>query len=84
MYDELEQVAPSDYEIEDVKEKWGMLDIFDWHGNEKTDEVIHKYVELSKVTCVNCGKPATRRSTGWISPYCNDCGPEYEKFISLG
>lgn len=25
-----------------------------------------------------CGKPATQITTGWISPYCDDCIPQYE------
>ena len=37
------------------------------------EKIIPKYEELSYHTCINCGKPATKRSTGWICPYCDDC-----------
>ena len=80
MYDELEKAAPEGYKVGDVKEKWGMLDVFDWHGNDETDQIIKRYVELSKKTCIYCGKPATRTSLGWISPFCDRCGPEDDMY----
>ena len=36
-------------------------------------EIIEKYENLSYHTCINCGKPATKISTGWICPYCDNC-----------
>lgn len=35
--------------------------------------IIEKYSEISYKTCINCGKSATKISTGWISPYCDNC-----------
>ena len=34
---------------------------------------VDKYENLSYHTCINCGKPATKISTGWICPYCDNC-----------
>ena len=36
-------------------------------------EIIEKYTEISKRVCVSCGKPATRITTGWICPFCDEC-----------
>ena len=66
------------YMIVQIKEKYGMLR---WYDNGYTDEVesiIEKYEEISKRTCIICGKPATVMTTGWISPYCDDCIPEFK------
>ena len=63
-----------DYRILQIKEKWGRLC---WYAcgdtSEIMEKIIPKYEELSYHTCINCGKPATKRSTGWICPYCDDC-----------
>ena len=65
------------YRIWEIKEKWGCLR---WYDNSVPDliqtrlnEVIKKYENLSEETCIECGAPATRISTGWISPYCDGC-----------
>lgn len=47
-------------------------------------DIIRKYERLSKRTCINCGKPATKISTGWISPWCDDCANnKYESYIPI-
>lgn len=64
-----------DYRVVQIKEKFGTLR---WYDNGNTDagyKIISKYEALSARTCICCGKPATRISTGWISPYCDDCCP---------
>lgn len=63
-----------EYRIMQIKEKYGFLHWYDAGGNiEIMREIIPKYEELSYYTCINCGIPATKRSTGWICPYCDDC-----------
>lgn len=63
-----------EYRIMQIKEKYGFLHWYDAEGNiEIMREIIPKYEELSYHTCINCGKPATKRSTGWICPYCDNC-----------
>ena len=63
-----------EYRIVQIKEKYGFLHWYDAGGNiEIMREIIPKYEELSYHTCINCGKPATKRSTGWICPYCDNC-----------
>lgn len=63
------------YRITQIKEKMGYLHWYDSGipKDSKVWNIIEKYSEISYKTCINCGKPATKISTGWISPYCNDC-----------
>lgn len=63
------------YRIVQIKEKWGYLHWYDGGTpkDSKIYDIIRKYEQISAKTCVVCGKPATKMSTGWISPYCDDC-----------
>ncbi len=61
------------YRITQIKEKFGALRWYD-NGNTKEGyDVLSKYEALSERTCIRCGKPATKITTGWISPFCDDC-----------
>lgn len=66
--------ALNDYRIVQIKEKYGYLR---WYDNGCTErwcrEILPKYEALSERTCIRCGKPATLISTGWISPWCDEC-----------
>lgn len=65
------------YRIMQIKEKFGLLRWYDSSTTEKIiREIIPKYEALSKKICINCGNPATKVSTGWISPYCDKCAPK--------
>ena len=63
------------YRIVQIKEKWGYLHWYDsgTPKDSKIYDIIRKYEEVSAKTCGVCGKPATKISKGWISPYCDDC-----------
>lgn len=67
-----------------IKEKYGELR---WYANwytKEIEEILDKYSKLSRKTCIVCGKPATKISTGWISPYCDDCANnQYEEYIPI-
>lgn len=66
------------YRITQIKEKFGYLRWYDFGCTEKMlHEIIPKYENLSAYTCICCGKPATKITTGWISPYCDDCVPKH-------
>ena len=68
--------ARKDFEILDVKEKYGTLRIYtNWYTKE-FEAIKKKYEDLSIYTCCVCGAPATKISTGWICPYCDDHAPE--------
>ena len=66
-----------DYHIIQIKEKFGELRWYDngyvREGKEDYWNIMDKYALKSIYTCIECGKPATRISKGWISPYCDDC-----------
>ncbi len=66
-----------DYRVVQIKEKFGALC---WYDNGAPDsiyrelqDIIYKYEEISKHTCIWCGRPATKISLGWISPWCDNC-----------
>ena len=73
-----------------IKEKYGQLTVYwnfpdkDYYtdvDNKDIEEIIptieniiKKYTEISKNTCVTCGKAATYTSTwAYIAPFCDDC-----------
>lgn len=59
--------------ITQLKEKYGYFRQYFSHYTDKLREVISKYENMSKRICIHCGKPATKISTGWISPWCDNC-----------
>lgn len=75
------------YRITQIKEKYGTLRWYDFGCTERMlREIIPKYEHLSAKTCIKCGNPATKVSTGWISPYCDACANkigQYERFIPI-
>lgn len=71
----------NEYKLCQVKEKYGGLR---WYDNGAPEEIwdeyqdiIEKYELLSEKTCVVCGAPATKVSTGWICPFCDKCTEEF-------
>ena len=75
------------YLIAQIKEKYGTLRWYDFGCTERLlHEIIPKYEKMSARTCIRCEDPATKISTGWISPYCDACADEigrYERFIPI-
>ena len=76
------------YRITQIKEKFGSLCWY-YGGvpssiSQKLHDCVNKYGKLSFRTCISCGKPATVMSTGWISPFCDDCSKSVrDKFIPI-
>lgn len=63
------------WRIVQLKEKYGSLRLYD-NGTKigsRIKNIIHKYEDLSMRTCAVCGEPATRVTTGYILPLCDDC-----------
>ena len=60
------------YRIMQIKEKFGELRWYDEFSTQDIQDIINKYEDISRHTCIVCGKPATKMSTGWICPYCNE------------
>lgn len=67
----------NDYHILQIKEKFGELTWYDTGVPieifDSFQAIIDKYTSISRKTCVKCGNPATRISTGWVNPFCDDC-----------
>ena len=66
-----------DYRIAQVKEKFGGLRWYDEGApasiyRELVDTIV-KYEMLSYRTCICCGRPATKISKDWVSPFCDEC-----------
>ena len=76
-----------DFIILDVKEKYGAMRAYwawadrDYDENEaqdrneltnKIEAIISKYEKISENTCAICGKPATKFTTGWVWPVCDE------------
>ena len=59
--------------ITQLKEKYGELRQYFSYYTDDLCKIIKKYEDLSRITCIKCGKPATKISINWICPYCNDC-----------
>lgn len=62
-----------EFRITQIKEKFGELRFYTNWTTDEIEAIINKYTKLSRKTCINCGKSATVITTGWISPFCNDC-----------
>ena len=63
----------TDYEVTDVKEKWGRLHWYDNGPSQLYGDVIAKYEIMSLDLCVRCGKKASHVSRGYMLPFCEDC-----------
>lgn len=56
--------------FEQVKEKFGFLNIYHRGGDEYTDGVLRMAEEMSRHTCEECGNIGYPTTTGWIRTLC--------------
>lgn len=63
----------NEYFITQIKEKYGSLRWYDFGIIPEAYDIVKKYENLSRKTCIECGEPATKISIGYISPYCDKC-----------
>lgn len=75
--DKLRPETAADFRVLQIKEKFGQLRFYTNWVTEGIDEVIRRYENLSERTCIECGAPATKITTGWISPFCDKCAKVY-------
>ena len=68
-----EDSCEDEFEFVQIKEKYGSLRLYAVGYGDNTQEVLSKYEELSKYICGHCGKPATKITTGWYYPLCDEC-----------
>lgn len=72
-----------EYRITQIKEKWGSLHWYSGAAPQEVHDIVSKYEGTSQRICVNCGKPATKISLGWISPFCDDCVDNRMNYIPI-
>lgn len=58
------------FKFSDIKEKWGTLHIYTFGCSEECHKLFDRYEELSSHCCIECGRKAHYRTTGYILPYC--------------
>lgn len=81
MIKKCETVDPQ-YEITDMKEKWGGIAVMSKCNMDYYKAIYaleDHYERLSTRICCQCGQPATKISTGWILPWCDECGTDAEE-----
>lgn len=72
----IEEDAVDDFQILQIKEKFGELRLYYAPFSQKIEDIIQKYVEMSRKTCIRCGAPAIWESQGWIDYYCDKCAKQ--------
>lgn len=51
---------------------------------DSIEKIIEDYSRISERVCIICGNPATKISTGWICPYCDEhANNKYEHYITI-
>lgn len=45
---------------------------------EQFQELVNKAEYKSEKICCECGKPATKTSSGWIAHFCDDCAANFK------
>lgn len=84
-WEHLDDKQKEEFDFLQVKEKFGELRIYMCPCTSEMNEICHKYETKSRFVCINCGKPATKVSTDWILPFCDDCTKKVksEKFAEI-
>lgn len=55
-----------------IKEKFGGLRFYYDGGNDKVDGMVRMAESWAAHSCEECGRPGTRRNTGWIKTLCDE------------
>lgn len=67
------------FRILQIKEKFGYLRLYTNWYTSKISNIIHKYEDMSRYICIECGAPASKITTGWINPWCDKCAENYHE-----
>lgn len=71
---EIKQSGQKDFQILQMKEKYGRCINYVSGTTEKAHQIINKYETLSENICWNCGKPDVPMiDDGWVHPICLKC-----------
>lgn len=69
----IKESGQKDYQIVQIKEKYGMLRLYDNGSTQKVCDIIRKYEIISQHICMDCGCEAPTIDDGWVSVMCFDC-----------
>jgi hypothetical protein len=75
---EFEQKTECQFEILQVKEKFGGLRIHVNNANDPIRQRIETAIQESLHTCEVCGQPGALREGGWIKTLCDEHAIRYE------
>ena len=67
-----EEASGSQFEVLQVKEKFGGLRVYVNDANEAIDQRIETAIQESFHTCEVCGQPGTLREDSWIKTLCDE------------
>jgi hypothetical protein len=81
---ELEAEGGREFEVLQVKEKFGGLRIHVNHRNDTIRQRIEVAEQESFHTCEVCGQPGQLREVGWIKTLCEEHADEYGSKHSAG
>ena len=76
LINKLQDIADSgyDFQITQVKEKWGTLCVYVDHGPEEVFDLIQEYVQKSTKICEVCGRPGSLYDVNcWYMTRCDIC-----------
>lgn len=77
--DELKR-SHSTIKFQQVKEKYGRLEIYCF-SNKEVNDIITKYSIISENVCIRCGKPDVHMiDTGWVIPECKECFSKHKYY----
>ena len=65
------------FRFSQIKEKYGMLRLYNFGCSEECMKLLDKYEKLSKEYCIYCGKKAKYITKGYILYVCEDCFKKY-------
>ena len=79
-YNKYDDEMKSEWNVLQIKEKYGELRIYVDPETRKMGEIINKYSLKSRTVCIECGAPAKQRSNhGWVDTMCDEC---YDNMMS--
>lgn len=69
----------NDFQVSQVKEKYGTLRYYYYGGDEQIDKWVNEAEKASETTCEECGADGKTRGKGWYTTLCLRHWKEYKK-----
>lgn len=65
------------FRFRQIKEKYNRLECYNFGAPKEVQDIIDKYSVMAGYVCVQCGRPATCETQGYIASFCDDCWKDY-------